>query len=767
MYRVVAVLNGTEHTLMDIRDEKYMLTEPKLTLQINNAGIFTFSIYPTHPEVKSIISLVTIVKVYKTDYRTYEKWMFSGRVISNESDIYNNGRVKCEGILAYLIDSIVYPYEYQGTPADYVRQMINSHNSQVDQNKQFALRTLDLSDVDTNNNIVRANKNYPTTMQEMKDKVISLLNAYVSAEEVGGKLYIDCSQSIMHYNKQDIRLGENIIDLTKTQNAGSIRTIMIGIGAEDKEGNRPAVTVENSSAIAKFGRIVGTVEFDNVTTLAQLEKKTKAYLDSIITEANTIEVRAMDLSMTNTEIESIELGYCYVESKYNDLDHVRMLVSKIELHLTDPGQNNFVLGAAARSMTSGVSHANAEIDKMVNRIASSISPRIHYAVDNATQLITGAQGGYVILDCGENADKHPEQILIMDAPEKENATNVIRINKNGIGFSTTGYDGPYANAWTIDGNLVADFITTGTMFADRIRGGTLEIGGERDGVITVIDKNRNTVALIDKEGITIYKGSIRGSTIVVGGAYNADGSITVLDSSGKTVVTIDRDGITVSKGSIRGSTITVGGSYNSEGKITVLDRLGKTVAVIDEDGVTVNKGSIRGSTITVGGTSNSDGKITVLDSSGKVRITIDVNGINVNDKFKVDMNGNMEAISISGDAVDQISDIIDESNAMKTAKKAIKTAQSAADTAQKAADTAQKAADTAQSTADTANRAAATAQSAANTAQSAANTANSAAATAKKTADDANALAKAARDAADACDAALKNLDARVKALEK
>ncbi len=678
MYQVVAVLQGREHVLMDIRDEAYILEVPRLTLQINNAGMFTFSIHPTHPEAKSIVPLITLVKVYKTDYRTYKKWMFTGRVIDIEKDIYNNNRVKCEGILAYLVDSIVAPYEYQGTPANYVKQLVNSHNSQVNKEKQFTLRALDLSDIDTNNNIVRANRNYPTTMQEIKDKVINLLGAYVSVEDSKDSLYIDCSQNITHYNKQAIRLGENIIDLTQTKNAGNIRTVMVGIGAEDKEGNRLSVTIENDNAIAKYGRIVGTMKFENVTTLEQLEKKTKAYLDNVITGTDTIEVRAVDLSMTNAEIESIGLGYCYVESKYNNLDHVRMLVSKIELYLTDPGQNTFSLGVTARSMTTSMSQANSVMDKEVERIASIISPRIQYAVENASQLITGAKGGYVVLDCGGNADKHPEQILIMDAPEKENAKYVIRINKNGIGFSTSGYNGPYANAWTIDGNLVADFITTGTMFADRIRGGTLEIGGEKDGCITVLDGRGNIAATINKEGVTVLKGSIRGSTITVGGTSNADGEITVLDGRGNIAATINKEG------------------------------------------VTVLKGSIRGSTITVGGTKNASGCITVLNSYGDIKLTIDVNGINVNDKFKIDMNGNMEAISISGDAIEQINDIIDSSEAMKTAKQAIKEANNAANTAKGAAETAQSAANKAQETADIANSAADAANSAATAAKNAA-----------------------------------------------
>lgn len=548
MYQVVSVLDGIEHVLMDMRDENYILGDPKLTLQINSHGVFVFNVHPTHPEISSIVPLVSLIKIYKTDHKTYKKWMFTGRVTSDERDIYNTGKVKCEGILAYLMDSIILPYEYEGTPADYVRQLIASHNSQVDAGKQFIIRTLDLADVDTNDNIVRANKNYPTTMQEFKNKVIKLLDAYIAVEEIDGKLYIDCNQSILNYNTQDIRLGENIIDLKQSKSAAEIRTVMIGIGAEDKEGNSPTVMVEDDTAIARYGRIVGTVEFEDVTTIPQLTRKTKAYLDSIVAETNAVEIKAVDLNMTSPEIESIELGYCYVESEYNNLDHVRMLVSKMDIYLTQPEKNTFSLGAAYKSMTTSTSHANAEIDKRVKRIANSISPRIQYAVDNATQLITGAKGGYVILDCGEDAKSVPSQILIMDSPDKDTAESVIRINKNGIGFSTTGYNGPYRNAWTIDGNLVADFITTGTMFADRIRGGTLLLGGTgsgRDGEIVVRDSNDNLIARIDINGVDIRKGSIKGTVLEIGGYNNQDGSITIKNSNGQPIITLNNQGIDV------------------------------------------------------------------------------------------------------------------------------------------------------------------------------------------------------------------------------
>lgn len=72
-----------------------------------------------------------------------------------------------------------------------------------------------------------------------------------------------------------------------------------------------------------------------------------------------------------------------------------------------------------------------------------------------------------------NADGFPNEILIMDAPSIEDAINVIRMNENGIGFSSTGYSGDYTNAWTIDGHLNADFIDTGELDGTLIRASSI------------------------------------------------------------------------------------------------------------------------------------------------------------------------------------------------------------------------------------------------------------------------------------------------------
>ena len=79
-----------------------------------------------------------------------------------------------------------------------------------------------------------------------------------------------------------------------------------------------------------------------------------------------------------------------------------------------------------------------------------------HAIDNASKLITGQSGGYVVLNGDENGQ--PYELLVMDAPTIDKAVNIWRWNVGGLGFSKKGYNGPYETAITADGAIVADLL---------------------------------------------------------------------------------------------------------------------------------------------------------------------------------------------------------------------------------------------------------------------------------------------------------------------
>lgn len=101
----------------------------------------------------------------------------------------------------------------------------------------------------------------------------------------------------------------------------------------------------------------------------------------------------------------------------------------------------------------------AENSAKIEEQAQSIL-QIPTLIQQQTDLITGGYGGYIKFN--KLSDGSPSEMLIMDTPDESTATDIIRLNMNGIGFSTDG-GSTYSNAWTIDGKLNADFIQSGTI----------------------------------------------------------------------------------------------------------------------------------------------------------------------------------------------------------------------------------------------------------------------------------------------------------------
>lgn len=157
------------------------------------------------------------------------------------------------------------------------------------------------------------------------------------------------------------------------------------------------------------------------------------------------------------------------------------------------------------------------------------------AIAHATELITGNLGGYVILH-DSNGDGEPDEILIMNTADISTATQVWRWNKNGLGYSSTGYAGPYGTAITADGKIVADYILTGTLNADLIKAGTIEDAGHNSTIdmttgaaVLNLLKAKTQFSLVDT--LNVVRGKLGYNTV--------DGSvIDLMDQSNKRLVTL-------------------------------------------------------------------------------------------------------------------------------------------------------------------------------------------------------------------------------------
>jgi phage minor structural protein len=125
------------------------------------------------------------------------------------------------------------------------------------------------------------------------------------------------------------------------------------------------------------------------------------------------------------------------------------------------------LGQASKSLTQQNSSQISEVASTIVQKESALQ----IAIKHATELITGNRGGHVILH--KNANGEPYEILIMDTEDINTAQKVWRWNEGGLGYSGTGYNGPYGTAITSDGKINADFIITGKLNAAIISGGVI------------------------------------------------------------------------------------------------------------------------------------------------------------------------------------------------------------------------------------------------------------------------------------------------------
>lgn len=528
MYRVMVITEGIEYPLHEPRDNEgeLQLIDPVVTLEMGKNGQLTFMIAPGHPHKDKVQPLKSEIIVYQDN-----EVIFAGRPIGGEDDFYNRGKVTCEGELAYLIDSIQRPYNFSGNGAEFLRQCLEVHNVQVEERKQFLIGNVTVPDSAAEIN--RSNTDCENTLKTLKSQLVERNGGYLRVRRAGGKKYLDYVNDYGGINSQVIRFGENLLDLSKHVKPTSIITALIPYGAtiesedseaEDKRLDITSVNggkdyIYDQAAVDTYGWIWGVQTFDDVTDPEALLEKGKAYLQEAIALPVTLDLKAVDMSLIDVDIQQLRVGYwTQVESIPHGIGK-RFMLSKKTIHLDNPGKDEVILGQTLPTFTASANKDQAAIIDRIDRVADSTVREINKKVENATQLITGGKGGYVMLDVmdPETGKKtQPWRILIMDTPDKETAKSVIQINKNGIGFSTNGINGPYRNAWTIDGNLVADFITTGIMLSDRVKGGTLEIGGKgfaRDGKIEVYNADGRQIGYWDKTGLHVYDGVIEGSRI--------------------------------------------------------------------------------------------------------------------------------------------------------------------------------------------------------------------------------------------------------------
>ena len=240
-----------------------------------------------------------------------------------------------------------------------------------------------------------------------------------------------------------VYLAEKVIPLTEAEDIGHYKAFIMDFS--DRFGDNEERTEEKLRAKATAyaaAADLGTPKVNITVSFVQLwqteEYKNIAPLERVKL-CDTVTVRFSKLGVAATS-KVIKTVYNSLQEKYESV----------------------TLGDAKSSFANTVNkqqEAIQEIKSSVKKGQAEATEQLKKAIANATSLITGHSGGYVVLNPAEK----PQEILILDTPTIDEAVNVWRWNSGGLGYSSTGYNGEYSLAMTMDGAIVADFISAGIL----------------------------------------------------------------------------------------------------------------------------------------------------------------------------------------------------------------------------------------------------------------------------------------------------------------
>lgn len=267
----------------------------------------------------------------------------------------------------------------------------------------------------------------PTGLKEDGQTLLKLPERYVESPLIDN--YVNVKTTRIHYS--DIKIDEN------TSEVQALDELRNAANQEFENGiDKPQIT-----ATIEFVPLQQTEEYKDFAVLEQV------YL------GDTVQVFHENLNIQmNAKVVSYEFDA--LSKRYN-----KILIGNVQIKY----------GETQR--------------KYVEQVRAETTTALEQAIINATLLITGNSGGYVVFRPVEK----PQEILIMDTPDISTAQKVWRWNLSGLGYSSTGINGPFALAMTMDGAIVADFITAGTINGALIKAGSVEAG-------SLSQEYRNSVA---------------------------------------------------------------------------------------------------------------------------------------------------------------------------------------------------------------------------------------------------------------------------------
>lgn len=492
--------------------DPYMLSygravlNPKLTIEVNKAGSLTFTMPPDNVAYNDISKLTTIIRVKRGSTT-----LFKGRVINDEQDFYKRRQIYCEGMLSFLVDSYMRPYNNDWTVRQFLTALIANHNSCVDASKRFVVGTVSL---DTQSAIKRVSAEYTQTFDVITSELIEKYGGFIRTREESGVNYIDYISAYSDAAPQVIEFGKNLMDLSQYLSAENVFTVLVPLGARQtgNDGEQRRLTIasvnggsdrlENTAGINIFGRIEKVQEWDDISDPALLKSFGELVLDTGVNPDVKITISAVDLSLTDGNETAFGLGnYVRMISEPHGVDTI-FQITKIDYDLASPDQTTYefeanwanlaipnldpasIAGADSSSPSghalSGSSYDGGSYSSLTEQTAAANRQITHPGINITSRTLSKArQEAANIINNGFGGRVYvlPDEIYILGTDDPsvtdvnlDTATYAWRWNTGGLGY-WSGTAGGLRN----DPEYLLALDNRGYILAERIEAHTIAV----------------------------------------------------------------------------------------------------------------------------------------------------------------------------------------------------------------------------------------------------------------------------------------------------
>ena len=395
-----------DYILYDSDLNEFQLGNPVLKQELNMVDELSFTIYPNHPYFNNISKLSSEIRVYRDN-----DMIFKGRVISSELGVRGEKKIVCEGTLAFLLDTIIRPFDFPNDPqfSDFdpdennaieyfLNWILNCHNSQAKDFQKIQLGNVTVTD--SNNYLSRSSIEYLSSREVINSRLLKSYGGYLVLREIDGKNILDYIEDFTidgtkNGNKlvctQKIEFGANLLDLTEEISGADIKTGIIPLGArlEDESGNQTDeyLTIEslpdselspgiiktgdhilNTNLAKTYGTIYEVVKWEDVKVPENLQSKALSYLADSIKFKSEITIKAVDLKLINDQISAFKIGeYIRCQSSPHGIDDLYLL-QKISIDMKNPQNTVIELNKSSLLFTDKLLKNKKNTDSIINRV---------------------------------------------------------------------------------------------------------------------------------------------------------------------------------------------------------------------------------------------------------------------------------------------------------------------------------------------------------------------------------------------------------------